>query len=172
MNQQFKNKFRNIKSPYILILVGHPLSGKGTFCKYFTENIDDNITIISRDDIVMSLHGDDNYSTAFKTVDQKKVDKILINTIEKSAANEHNVIIDMTNMSRKRRVYNLSFYGENYYKIAIVFPILSEVEYDKRNKKRHKEENKSIANHIVRNMINSYQPVDKNEGFDKIISIN
>lgn len=170
MIQKIKNLLSKIEEPYVILMVGHPLTGKSTLIKKLEEFAD--FEVISRDDIVMSLHDDDNYSKAFKTVDQKKVDKILIDTIEKSAVNEHNVIIDMTNMSRKRRVYNLSFYGENYYKIAIVFPILSEVEYDKRNKKRLKEENKSIANHIVRNMINSYQPVDKNEGFDKIISIN
>ncbi len=168
MIQRIKNLLSRIKEPYVILLVGHPLVGKDTLIRQL-DGLE--FEVISRDDIVMDLSGTDDYSKAFKTVDQKKVDKILINSIEKSAANEHNVIINMTNMSRKRRIYNLSFYDDNYYKIAIVFPILSEVEYDKRNKKRHKEENKSIPNHIVKSMIDSYQPVDKSEGFDKIISI-
>ena len=78
----------------------------------------------------------------------------------------------MTNMTRKRRMYNLDFFGEEYYKVAVIFPILDEAEYERRNLKRKEEEQKFIPTHVLKNMISSYQSVDKSsEGFDKIVSL-
>ena len=70
-------KFKNLKSPYILILIGPPLSGKSVFCKKFIEEIDPNITIISRDQIVLDEHGSNDWEGAFKSVDQKRVNRLL-----------------------------------------------------------------------------------------------
>jgi hypothetical protein len=74
-------------------------------------------------------------------------------------------------MTRKRRTYNLSFFGAEYNKIAVIFPILSDEEYEIRNQKRKIEEQKFIPIHILKNMIASYQNVTKEEGFDKILSL-
>ena len=50
--------------------------------------------------------------------------------------------------------------------------MLSEEEFKERNKKRELEENKTIPEGVIRNMIASYQPIDKNlEGFNKVISL-
>jgi predicted kinase len=128
------SNLKDLKSPYILLLVGPPLSGKTFFYKKFIKEVDFNVTLISRDQIVLDLHGDEDYNTAFKSVDQKEVDKILVNKIATSAKQKKNVIIDMTHMSSKRRKYNLSFFDDEYYKLAVIFPILKEEE-DKPKKK-------------------------------------
>jgi len=164
-------KLDKLKEPYVIILVGPPLSGKSFFYKKFIKEVDSNVTLISRDQIVLDLHGKDDYNTAFKTVDQKEVDNILVNKISTSAKKEKNAIIDMTHMTSKRRKYNLSFFDEKYYKLAVIFPVLKDEEYISRDKKRTEEENKSIPMYVIKNMISSYQSVKKDEGFDRVISL-
>jgi len=149
------------------MLIGPPLSGKDTALK----ELNPNAVMISRDQILLDVYGSDNYDEAFKNVNQKEVDRVLISTIQKASKEGKNVIINMTNMTRKRRTYNLSFFGDEYNKIAVIFPILSDEEYTRRNTKRKGEEQKFIPPHILKNMIASYQNVTKEEGFDKIISL-
>jgi predicted kinase len=162
-------KLDKLKEPYVIILIGPPLSGKTTFIR---ENFEPgSFELISRDQIVLDLHGKNDYNTAFKTVDQKEVDKILVNKISTSAKEGKNAIIDMTHMTSKRRKYNLSFFDEKYYKLAVIFPVLKDEEYIARDKKRTEEENKSIPMNIIKNMISSYQSVKKDEGFDRVISL-
>lgn len=161
-------KIDKLKEPYVIILIGPPLSGKTT---WINKNFEPGtFELISRDEIVLDLHGNGDYNTAFKTVDQKEVDRILVNKILDSAKEKKNVIIDMTNMTSKRRKYNLSFFDDEYYKLAVIFPILKDEEYVARDKKRTEEENKSIPMSVVKNMISSYQPVSKEEGFNSVIS--
>ena len=165
------SKFKNLKSPYILILIGPPLSGKGWFCNLFKKNIDSDVLIVSRDETVMEVYGSRNYTEAFKNVDQKEVDKVLTQRFLDANKEKKNVIVDMTHMASKRRKNNLNYFSNDYYKLAVIFPILSDDEYDKRNRKRIEEENKDLPMHIVKSMISSYQPVTPEEGFDKVISI-
>lgn len=160
---------KHLKSPWVLTLIGPPLSGKDTWIR---NNFDLNeVVMISRDQILLDVYGSDNYDEAFKNVNQKEVDRVLISTIQKDSKEGKNVIINMTNMTRKRRIYNLDFFGDEYYKVAVIFPILDESEYERRNLKRKEEEQKFIPTHVLKNMISSYQTVSKEEGFDKIVSL-
>ncbi len=160
---------KHIKEPFVLVLIGPPLSGKDTWIRNnFTE---DEIVMISRDQILMDVYGSDNYDEAFKNVNQKEVDSQLSNLLRQSARDKKNVIINMTNMTSKRRIHNLSYFDNDYTKVAIIFPILEWDEYKRRNQKRQEEENKSIPEQVIRNMISSYQPIRNNEGFDKVISL-
>lgn len=158
-----------LKEPYVIILIGPPLSGKTT---WINKNFEpESFELISRDQIVLDLHGENDYNTAFKSVDQKEVDRILVNKLSTTAKERKNAIVDMTHMNSKRRKYNLSFFGSEYYKLAVIFPILKDEEYFVRDKKRTEEEQKSIPMYVIKNMISSYQPVNKSEGFDKVISL-
>jgi predicted kinase len=158
-----------LKEPYVIILIGPPLSGKTT---WINKNFEpESFELISRDQIVLDLHGENDYNTAFKSVDQKEVDRILVNKLSTTAKERKNAIVDMTHMNSKRRKYNLSFFGSEYYKLAVIFPILKDEEYVVRDKKRTEEEQKSIPMYVIKNMISSYQPVNKSEGFDKVISL-
>lgn len=164
-------KFKNLKSPYILILVGPPLSGKTFFYKKFLSEIDINVELISRDETVMEVYGSRNYTEAFNNVDQKEVDRVLTQKFLDASSLNKNVIVDMTHMTSKRRKQNLNYFSDDYYKLAVIFPILSDEEYVKRNKKRIEEENKDLPMHIVKRMISSYQPIRSDEGFNKIVSL-
>jgi len=158
---------KNIKEPFVIILIGPPLSGKTTWVR---NNFPD-VNVISRDEILMEVYGSDNYDEAFKNVNQKRVDRVLHERLVSADENMENVIIDMTHMTSKRRKHNLNYFGDDYYKVGVIFPILSDDEYEKRNQKRSDEENKYIPIGVIKRMISSYQTIQSDEGFDKIISL-
>ena len=156
-----------LKEPFVIILVGAPLSGKTTFIREkFTD-----VNTISRDEILMEVYGSRNYSEAFQKVNQKRVDQVLDSRLKEANISKQNVIIDMTHMSSKRRKKNLEYFSDAFYKLCIIFPILSDDEYKRRNSKRIEEENKDLPMHVIKNMISSYQPIKNDEGFDKVIMI-
>ena len=157
----------NLKEPFVILLIGPPLSDKSTWIKKNFPNAE----VISRDETVMEVYGSRNYTEAFKKVNQKKVDAVLTKKLKDASDNEVNVIIDMTNMTSKRRRITLNYFSDDYYKLGVIFPILSDEEYIIRNKKRIEEENKDLSLAIVKRMISSYQVIIPEEGFDKVISL-
>jgi predicted kinase len=153
----------------VILLVGPPLSGKDT---YLRSKDFSNFVIISRDDILMSLHNTNDYSDAFNQVDQKLVDKLLNQKIQDCIDNKKNVIINMTNLSKKSRNKHLcKFPNSDYEKIAIVFPKLNLCDYINRNDNRKKEENKFIPVGVIQSMIENWQEVTEDEGFNTIIKL-
>jgi predicted kinase len=158
---------KNLKEPFVIILIGPPLSGKTTWIR---ENFP-TTEVISRDEIVMEVYGSRNYTEAFKSVDQKEVDKVLNQRFLDANKEKKNVIVDMTHMASKRRKQNLNYFTDDYYKLGVIFPILTDDEYVKRNQKRIEEENKDLPMGIVKSMISSYQPITSDEGFNKVISL-
>lgn len=155
------------KSPFVIILSGIPMSGKSTWVR---ENYPDTLAI-SRDELVMEVAGTRDYNLAFKTVDQKAVDKLLAKRITDAASQKVDVIIDMTNLSRKVRVKNLSYFSNDYYKVSVVLPILDSEEYKRRNDFRSINENKFIPPFVIKSMMDSFVFPTDDEGFDKIIKI-
>jgi predicted kinase len=155
------------KSPFVIILSGIPMSGKSTWVR---ENYPDTLAI-SRDELVMEVAGTRDYNLAFKTVDQKAVDKLLAKRITDAATQKVDVIIDMTNLSRKVRVKNLSYFSNDYYKVSVVLPILDSEEYKRRNDFRSVNENKFIPPFVIKSMMDSFVLPTDDEGFDKIILV-
>ena len=165
------SKFKTLKTPYVIILIGPPLCGKSFFYNKFLENIDSDVTLVSRDETVMDVYGSRNYNDAFSNVNQKQVDRALTQSLVDAGKSGKNVIVDMTHMTSKRRKGNLDYFGDEYNKVCVVFPIPSDEELIKRNKKRIEEEDKDLPMHIVKRMISQHQPIRENEGFQKIISL-
>lgn len=153
----------------VILLVGPPLSGKDTYLR--SQDYSD-FTMISRDDILMSLHDTDDYSEAFSQVDQKEVDRLLNQKIQDCIDGKKNVIINMTNLTKRGRNRHLSkFPNSDYEKIAIVFPKLDITEYINRNLKRKNEENKFIHLNVIQSMIDNWEDVTSDEGFDSIVKL-
>lgn len=150
-----------------MLLSGIPMSGKSTWIR---ENYPDTLTI-SRDELVMEVAGTRDYNLAFKTVNQKAVDKLLVKRITDAATQKVDVIIDMTNLSTKVRAKNLSYFSDDYYKVAVVLPILDAAEYKRRNDFRSLNENKFIPPFVIKSMMDSFVVPTEDEGFDKIISV-
>jgi len=153
------------REPFLILLVGPILSGKSTWIR---DNYS-GVNIISRDEIVMEVAGIRDYNKAFEIVDQKLVDKILKERLHRSNMQKISTIVDMTNMTVKRRSQTLRYFSDDFYKISVVFPILSSEEYERRNILRNSEENKCIPPHVIQSMIDSYQVPTQEEGFHQII---
>jgi len=162
------NRLKIKTEPFVVLLIGPPLSGKTTSVNKLLEGYD--YSIISRDNIVLDIHGSDNYNDAYKSVNQKEVTNTLTRKLIEAGKSDKNFVIDMTHMGSKRRMSNLFFFP-NHYKIGVIFPILSDEEYDRRNKKREEEENKFIPKKVISDMISSYQPIHPKEGFNKVITL-
>jgi predicted kinase len=158
---------KHLKEPFVIILIGPPLSGKSTWIR---ENFP-TTEVISRDETVMEVYGSRNYTEAFNNVDQKEVDKVLTQKFLDANTSKKSVIVDMTHMASKRRKQNLNYFSNDYYKLGVIFPILSDDEYERRNQKRIEEENKDLPMKIVKSMISSYQPITTDEGFNKVITL-
>ena len=169
MKDRLQKVLDDTPNPFVMILIGPPLSGKDTILNQC--ELPENTVVISRDQILMDVYGSDNYDEAFKNVNQKQVDTELQNMIRSSSQEGKNVIINMTNMTSKRRSHNLSYFDNSYSKIAVIFPILEWDEYVLRNEKRQKEEQKFIPLSVIKSMISSYQPISEQEDFDKVISL-
>ena len=140
----------NTQQPYIVILIGPPLSGKSSFIRNLKSAVNHEFVVISRDEILLDTYGSDHYEEAFKNVNQKEVDKKLLALMQNTAKEKKNAIVDMTHMTRKRRIHNLSYF-KDYYKLGILFPILDKEEYKRRNLKRKGEEQKDISPMILAN---------------------
>ena len=161
-------KLKNIKEPFVMILIGPPLCGKTTWIQ---ENFPDT-EVISQDETYMEVYGSRNYEEAFKGVNQKEVKAVMNAKLIAANKAKQNVIIDMTHMFSKRRRVNLSYFSDDFYKVGIIFPIPTDEEMIKRNEKRIAEENKDMPLDIVKNsFISRYQTIRDEEGFDKIISL-
>ena len=156
---------KNIKEPFVMMLIGPTLSGKSTYIR----NNYPNVEVISRDEIVMEVFGSRDYNLAFKEVDQKEVDRVLATRIKEANDLKTSVIIDMTNMTVKRRMATLRNFDKDFSRVAVVFPILSEEEYTKRNIDRNAKENKWIPPFVIKSMIDSYQEPTLEEGYDTTI---
>jgi len=156
---------KNIKEPFVMMLIGPTLSGKSTYIR----NNYPNVEVISRDEIVMEVFGSRDYNLAFKEVDQKEVDRVLATRFKSANDLKTSVIIDMTNMTVKRRMATLRNFDKDFSRLAVVFPILSDEEYTKRNIERNAKENKWIPPFVIKSMIDSYQEPTLDEGYDRII---
>ena len=148
-----------------MMLIGPTLSGKSTYIR----NNYPNTEVISRDEIVMEVFGSRDYNLAFKEVDQKEVDRVLAKRLKDANDLKTSVIIDMTNMTVKRRMATLRYFDKDFSRLAVVFPILSDEEYTKRNIDRKSKENKWIPPFVIKSMIDSYQEPTLEEGYDRII---
>ena len=155
----------NLKEPFVMLLIGPSLSGKSTWLR----NNYPTVNVISRDQIVMEFAGTRDYNKAFNTVDHKLVDRVLAERLTESNSNKTSTIVDMTNMTVKRRSQTLRYFDDSFYKIAVVFPILSDEQYQMRNIDRNSKENKWIPPSVIKSMIDSYQYPTLEEGFDNII---
>jgi len=166
--KQIEQYINTLDTPFVMILIGPPLSGKSTFIR--NTKWSENTVVISRDTLLLEVAGTDDYDVAWNTADQTEVDRILKEKMMSEGNGTNNVIIDMTNISSKRRKYTLSFFPDHK-RIAVVFPVLSDTEYNKRNEKRLNEEKKHIPYHVIKNMIENMKDISPDEKYSKVFTL-
>jgi len=171
MKNRLIDVVKTTKSPFVIILIGPPLSGKSTQLE-LAKNSGVEFDIIGADAILMEEYAKngETYTEAYAKSNSKDVNRILKSKLEEAANLGKNVIVDMTNLTSKRRRTTLNYFGDEYTKIAYQFPLLNKEEYLKRNIKRNEEIGKYIPESVIFNMIGSFQSPSKEEGFNKIFN--
>lgn len=161
--------------PKLTLLVGSPLSGKTTFIS--DSDLEKNSVIVSRDSLMMSMSKEMGFDLTYSEVWKKftelelheQVDEKLNNIFSSLVREGKNIVIDMTNLSRKRRNKFLSQVGKKYQKRAFVF--LTDIEeLEKRNVDRNKQQGKYISTELILNMNKSYSEPNYSE-FDEILYV-
>jgi len=166
--------YRGNKPHQLTILVGPPCSEKST---WISENVTDEI-VVSRDklvELVGKKYGQDNYSDAWKWLKMKEHQKIeklevdaeLIKIVQTARREKKDVVIDMTNMSKKSRRKWLNQFEKDYNKKCVVF-LKGYNQLLKCNEAREKKENKRISKYVTLNMLKTFTLPMYGEGFDEI----
>ena len=151
-HQKFmENKNENL--PTLTLMVGIPNSGKSTLVKEMKSKY-----IISRDSILVEYGKEkynlDDYNEIWKTLspkDQQEIDRILQKQFMKAYKEKVNIVIDMTNTSKKSRKKWVNA-ANGYYKKAIVC-LTDYQEILHRNTNR---ENKIIPRSVIERMMKSF----------------
>lgn len=162
-DQMGREKVTNSGNPVIEILIGLPCSGKSTY-----RAKKQGYTHISRDDILLELGNGKGYDDAFKSVNEGTVNQMLDTQLKKAIKNQENIIFDLTNLVKSRRMGTLS-QAKGYYRKGVLFleelPVIQQ-----RNEARQKREGKFIPAHVFHNMMTSFS-VPSFEEFDEIVVI-
>jgi predicted kinase len=165
---QFKKLITDCKKPYVILLVGLPLSGKDTFIQQLN---DSEFSIISRDEILEKQHEKiSDYRNAYSKIDSKIVDKLFFNKINDLANEKVNCIVNATNLTKKRR-RKIRLRFNDYFKIALIMPELNELEFIKRNLNRFEKNGKKLPESLFHEMTAIYEKVSVDEEFELIIKL-
>lgn len=160
----------DITQPIAIILIGLPGSGKSTWIK---NNIDiNNYAIISSDDILEKIAKEKNltYDAVWKDYIGAATGKMKTQFNDSIAA-KVNIVVDQTNLSKKKRKGILQKLPSDYYKIAVVFDVLDNELY-RRLDDRAKTTGKTISKNVIMDMGKRYESPSLDEGFNKIIRVN
>jgi len=161
-----EDKIEMKKTRTIKLLVGVPNAGKSSYLNNYMWSNDE--TIISRDDILMETAPMDNYNEAWDyatiTNKHKAIDKELQRRFSKAIKENKDIVIDMTNISRKARNRWLASVPKHYKKEAVIFTTSYE-EIIERNENR---ENKKLNIDIIHNMMSGFMIPTYGE-FDNIL---
>jgi predicted kinase len=152
------------EQPELVVMVGLPGSGKSTIIRQRYANH----TIVSSDDIIekAAAEAGKTYNDVFKDNIGRATMGMKI-AFKEAVKNNENIVWDQTNLSKKKRRGILQQIPDHYRVVAVVFILPERV----RSERAAQRTGKSIPDHVMKSMTKSYNPVTKDEGFDKIIEI-
>lgn len=151
-NDYDKMNLHLVHKPKLIMMMGLPASGKSTVVlKKYTNR---DYHTLSRDSLVMEMAGTRDYNLAWSTVDHKAVDVELGKRFQSMVKCGYNIVIDMTNMSKKKRNSFLS-QASDYQKEAVLVTCDLDEIY-KRLMKRLETEGKGIPKGVIESMMASF----------------
>ena len=154
--QDINDTIRAIKSPLLIVMVGLPGSGKSFIAKQLAE-VNDDIVIVSSDAIREEFYGDANDQSH-----NDKVFRIVNKRLKEGLMAEKKVILDATNISKKRRKALLR--DLKYPKsMAIVMAVPEYI-----CKKRDEERDRHVGPDVINRMMKNWCPPHYSEGFNFI----
>lgn len=153
--------------PTAYILVGLPGSGKSTWTNKMASKMD--FVVVSSDDIIEKFAKEEGktYSEVFDKY-VGRATGMMKQAFREAVEQNRNIVWDQTNMSQKKRRGILQQLPSHYRKVAVVFNVDDRVLQDRLDK-RARDTGKSIPDHIIKSMAQSYQEPTKAEGFDSVV---
>ena len=150
------------------MLIGVPGSGKSTWMEEMIESSEKVPYIVSTDDIIelIAAQSGQTYNDVFKD-NIKAAEKIMYKGAASAVAEDHDIIRDQTNLTRKSRAKKLIMIPDHYIKIAQFFPVPEKEELERRLASRL---GKTIPAGILQNMIDTIEFPSLDEGFHQIVS--
>ena len=143
----------------VIFNVGIPYSGKS----YGSASYGGNYTVISRDNLITEKFKQHAYHEAWELVDHESVNAELLDNLRKAVRNRENVVVDMTNLSRKSRNTKRCMFSASYKKVANVYY----TGLDTVRSRAGKRTDKYVPWSVVERMMNSYSTPLYDE-FDEI----
>jgi predicted kinase len=147
------------------MLIGIPGSGKSTLAKSLAQ---EGNTVLSSDEIRRNIFGEDSFPADEKEREkiQSAVYKVIREEAREHLKNGRSVVIDATNLNRKRRKKLLSFFSDTpSYKKAILLITSPEV-CKKRNEIRPR--GKRVPDENMEEMLRRFEVPVIGEGWDEI----
>jgi len=143
----------------VIFNVGIPYSGKS----YGSAGYRENYTVISRDNLITEKFKQCTYNEAWELVDHDSLNTELLDNLRKAVRNRENVVIDMTNLSRKSRNTKRCMFPPSYKKTANVYYTGLSIVRSRVGKRT----DKYVSWSVVERMMNSYSTPLYDE-FDEI----
>jgi len=146
-----EKKELDIDAPTLTILIGPPASGKST---YIRDNLPD-AAVVSRDDILMEITPGDTYNEKWESQDNEAIGRELEKRFQSASKSGEDIVIDMTNMSKKsrRRWLRGNWIKRNDYNTkAVVFA----TSYDSMVARNKDRSGKEISEGVVSRMMRSF----------------
>ena len=159
---------KETKEPYVVLLIGLPLAGKDTLLKFLEI---DKSSIISRDAIILEQAKDLTYNEAYRQIPSKLVDKLFYSQLRNSAANLQSIFINITHLTKKKRIKSIFHFKSTHKIIGLQFPKLTLEEFRKRNENRSKNESKFISEKVYLELTELYEQPSIEEGYDILIQV-
>ena len=155
--QDISDEIKSVKSPMLIVMVGLPGSGKSSVAKQLAE-VNKDIVIVSSDAIREEFYGDANDQShndkVFRIVNKRLKEELL--------NNNKKVILDATNISKKRRKALLKDL-KNPKSMAIIMAVPEYI-----CKERDEERDRHVGPDVIKRMIKNWCPPHYSEGFDFI----
>lgn len=152
-----------VKRPVLYVLVGVPGSGKSTWAE--TQDWKNECAYVSTDKIV-EHYAESVGKTYSEVFDEYMPTAVKLMTEEVVEAREKglDIIWDQTSTTKKSRARKIRML-HNYFKIAVVFKT---PEHDELQRRISNRPGKYIPEHVMKSMVESFEEVSLDEGFDLI----
>ena len=155
--------------PTLYMLAGIPGSGKSTWLlKNYSIDADKQKGMIASTDNYIeqaAKEAGSTYNDVFQSV-IKDATAEMYKDLELGIRNGMDIYWDQTNLTVKSRRGKLAKIPAGYKTVAVIFPIPEEKELERRLANRP---GKTVPDHIMRSMINSFESPTEAEGFDQVI---
>ena len=151
---------RQLRRPVVYIMCGIPGSGKTYFCKnVLMDHPWRSRVYISSDDIREEICGDASDQSV-----NELVFSIFYQRAREAIIDGSDVILDATHLTKKTRRKCRNHFKDldcKFIAVQMMTPILDSIY---RNEKR----DRVVPSYVMDRMINAYQPVEDDEGFDYV----